>query len=256
MKKFGNFMKIKPLVLAATVAGIISTFGGNASAAPVVLDGDGFSAIYDDAIVSLFGTPTLSGDGKTILFSPLSFKATASGTQGAVFANSNTQFDIILDNNQKLTGVSLIENGDYRLVNRDGDPAPAVDVSGELRLTNLYTGTDTNIVNFTAGTLSTVCTSLNGCGLTPWATTASIGAPDAWVDNLGNPVDVRVRLQNDLTAESYQVRDIAEIEKKHASQTVAITPHLDTVVPVPGAVWLFGSAMAGFIGLRRKQQTV
>ncbi len=28
-----------------------------------------------------------------------------------------------------------------------------------------------------------------------------------------------------------------------------------SVVPVPGAVWLFGSALAGFIGMRRCKET-
>jgi hypothetical protein len=27
-----------------------------------------------------------------------------------------------------------------------------------------------------------------------------------------------------------------------------------TVIPVPAAVWLFGTAMVGFLGLRRKQK--
>lgn len=67
------------------------------------------------------------------------FKAQSTGNVGTVFANSNVQFDIKTDTGLRLSDVSLVENGDYRLINRSGNLglAPTVDVSGQLRLTNL-----------------------------------------------------------------------------------------------------------------------
>jgi hypothetical protein len=228
-------------------AGVISILSGNASAALVTLNGNGFNVVYDSAATGLFGTPTLSGDGKTILFSPLNFVAASSG-QGSVFTSSNVQFDITPTANYNLNGVSLVENGDYRLVDRAGNGplAPAVDASGELRLTNLWNGVDVVTTNFSAGALTNVCTTSAGCGFSPWSASAFLNAPSAWLD-----AGVRVRIQNYLTAEAFYAGDSATIEKKQASASMEITP-FTTVVPVPGAVWLFGSALAGFIGLRRK----
>ncbi|QSB01939.1 hypothetical protein JWZ98_02975 [Methylomonas sp. EFPC1] len=243
-------MKIKSWLLA--FAGVISIFSGSASAALISLDGNGFTAIYDDTNLGLFGAPTLSGDGNSVLFSPLNFKAQATGTQGTVFTNSNVQFDIRPDANLSLSGVSLVENGDYRLVNRSGSItlAPSVDASGQLRLTNLWNGVDHIATNFSAGPLTDSCATSSGCPLSTWSASATLNTPVAW----GN-ADVRVRIQNDLTAESFNVGDSALIEKKQSSQSLVFTPFVEggsTAVPVPGAVWLFGSALAGLIGLRRK----
>ncbi len=242
-------MKLTTLFLAA--AGTLSVIGGNASAALIALDGDGFTAIYDDTALGLFGAPTLSGDGHSVLFSPLSFKATSSGPQGTVFTNSNVQFDIRPDADFRLLGVGLVENGDYRLVNRSGSVvlAPSVDASGELRLTNLWNGTDHVSTFFSAGPLTTTCTTSSGCPLNTWSAAASLQTPTAW-DN----ADIRVRIQNDLTAEAFQIGDSAMIEKKQSTQGLVLTPYIETV-PVPGAIWLFGSALAGLAGLRRKART-
>jgi hypothetical protein len=236
-------MTIKTLLMAGLLA-----LSGNVSAALITLDGDGFNVVYDDASLGLFGSPTLSGDGKTILFSPLAFKATSSGAQGFVSVGSNVQFDILLDDGaNQLNGVQLIENGDYRVVNAGNlSDVPEVNVSGELRLTNLFTGTEFVQQAFTAGSLSNTCSSVTNCTLSPWTVNSSASADDAW-----GAVDVRVRLQNDLLAASFESRDFAEIEKKHASQTISLTP---TFVPLPGAVWLFGSALAGLMGMRRKNK--
>jgi hypothetical protein len=240
------FMTIKSWALA--FAGVISLLSGNASAALVTLNGNGFTAVYDSALTGLFGTPTLSGDGKTILFSPLNFVASSTG-QGTVFTTSNVQFDITPAANFSMNGVSLVENGDYRLVDRAGNGplAPSVDASGELRLTNLWNGVDVVTTNFSAGALTNVCATSAGCGFSPWSASAFLNTPSDWAD-----AGVRVRIQNYLTAEAFYAGDFATIEKKQASASLEITPFTTAVVPVPGAVWLFGSALAGFIGLRRK----
>ncbi|CAD6877683.1 hypothetical protein [Methylomonas albis] len=243
-------MKIKTLLLAA--AGVISMLSGNASAALISLDGDGFTAIYDDTALGLFGTPTLSGDGKSVLFSPLNFKAQSTGNVGTVFANSNVQFDIKTDSGLSLSGVNLVENGDYRLINRSGSVglAPAVDASGQLRLTNLWNGIDYIASGFSAGLLTNTCSTSSNCPLSVWSASATLSTPTVW----GN-ADVRVRIQNDLTAESFIAGDSALIEKKQSTQSLVFTPFIEggtTAVPVPGAAWLFGSALVGLMGLRRK----
>ena len=49
----------------------------------------------------------------------------------------------------------------------------------------------------------------------------------------------------DYAAEGYGANDITE-----AYFTLQINP---TVVPVPGAVWLFGTGLLGFVGMRKKK---
>lgn len=239
-------MKVEQPYLKTVLAGLLSIISANASAALVSLDGDGFTVTYDDQNTGLFGTPTLSGDGKTVLFSPLNFKAASTG-EGFIQARSTTFFDLIMDDGKQLAGVSLIENGDYRLVN-GGNLAdvPTVDVAGQLRLTNLFTGNQFQTAEFSGGLLNATCATISSCSLTSWTVNAYLSAPEAWGD-----IDVRVGLENILTAQSNEIRDLAEIEKKHASQTISMTPKF--VVPAPGAVWLFGSALAGLMGFRRKK---
>lgn len=231
-------------------AGVFSILSGNASAALVTLNGNGFNATYDTANLGLFGTPTLSGDGKTILFSPLGFNAISTGAQNTVTVTSSVLIDIVPDANFRLTSVSLTENGSYRMVDRAGNGplAPSVDLFGELRLTNLDDGISSTSTNFSAGQLANTCAASNPCVLSSWTAFATANTPAAW----GN-ADVRVLIQNTLTAESFYTGDSALIEKKQSSQSLAFTPFVEDVnpVPVPGAVWLFGSALAGLIGLRR-----
>jgi hypothetical protein len=227
--------------------GIAAT--ANVSAALVALDGDGFTAVYDDSISSLFGNPTLSGDGKTILFSPTAFTASAGGVN-TQFTTSSVNVDIIPDAGFRLNGVDLLENGDYRLVKRSiGGIDPSVSAFGELRLTNLQTAVDFVTNNFTAGNLTAICPNA-GCAATQWSASAELLSPEAWED-----VSVRVRLENTLVAESFAIGDSAFIEKKHATQTIGITPFFDdgNPVPVPGAVWLFGSAFMGLLASTRNR---
>jgi len=114
-------------------------------------------------------------------------------------------------------------------------------------LTNLFTGNQFVQQTFSTGALTNTCSSISACAPDPWTIATSASAVAAW-----GAVDVRVRLQNDLLAGSFEARDLADIEKKHASQTISLTP---TFVPVPAAIWLFGSALAGLMGMRRKKQS-
>ncbi len=50
----------------------------------------------------------------------------------------------------------------------------------------------------------------------------------------------------DYAAEGYGANDLTT-----ANFTLEITP--TTVVPVPGAVWLFGTGLLGFVGMRKKK---
>ena len=57
---------------------------------------------------------------------------------------------------------------------------------------------------------------------------------------------VRVTIQNNLTAETLANQEIAFIQKKFSVTTIP-------EVPVPAAIWLFGSGLLGLIGIARRR---
>jgi hypothetical protein len=60
-----------------------------------------------------------------------------------------------------------------------------------------------------------------------------------------------VQIQNDLTAISSVENESALIQKKFEGVGLVINP---VVIPVPAAVWLFGSAL-GLLGWMRRKAT-
>jgi hypothetical protein len=238
-----------------TVMLFLLAISGSASATLTSLNGDGFTATYDDANLGFFLAPTLSGDGKTILFSPLDYRLVSSGSSsssfGTQFATSSIQLDITPYQNQQMTGLSIIENGDYRLVDRNISAIsskPNVDVFGVVRLLNLSNNTDNIAYNFSTDIEWTACSSAN-CPAVQWAINEDFQTPD-W-----GSVAVRLILENTLMAEAFEIGDFAFIEKKHASQTISITPmplNNLAAVPLPMSGYLFAIGLIS-IGVLRKR---
>ncbi len=234
---------------------------GPAQAAIVTLSGTGFDVQYDDTLLGLFGTPTLSGNGQTIIFTPTQFSAFSLGAQGTVFKNDTVVFDLIPRGGNRVAQVTVLEAGDYKIVDRNATGIdPTVDVSGEIRLTNLFDG-----VSFAQSTLiknaplNVVCPN-SSCAPTPWTAAATVFAPVSWSDGtspssptIGAPT-VRFLLEDLLTAESFVIGDSAFIQKKQASSTISINVDIDNIdpVPVPPALPLLGTALVAMLGLRRR----
>lgn len=239
----------KALILGTVL--VAALYVGPASAAIVTLDGNGFIAKYDDAQpgLALYGTPTLSGDGKTILFTPTTFSALSSGTQGIVTTSGTVVFDMFADSGLKLSTLQVFEAGDYQVIRQNGaNPAPAVNIFGEARLTNLFNGTATAIGSLTPTNLGTVCLTL-ACTATDWTASANVVTPGGWNQSSGT----RFLLQNTLQAQSFNAGDSAFIQKKQSSTTIGIT--VDTTpVPLPAALplMLSGLGAMGVFGRRRR----
>ena len=110
---------------------------GLVAAAPVVqaatvkLDGVAFDVYYDDALLGLFGAPTLSGN--VLFFTPTAFKAESLNGAGVSTANATLNLRVELADGYDFSFLSLSESGDYLMRGASSE----VDVLGQLRVFDL-----------------------------------------------------------------------------------------------------------------------
>jgi len=217
-------------------------FAATANGASVTVNGDNVKFTYDDS--SLYGTANVIGN--TIFFTPTTF--TAESLDGAGLVQTSASLAITIEILPASAGLAmntfqLLENGDYKL-NGGGTSVSAV---GELTIDSQTSAfSDSNLFN--AGALT-----VPG-GPTDWSagTTINLG------DTLGWDMDTSVimTLDNTLSATSSLsgVGEQAFIQKKFEGDAIGITIDLTAsgAVPVPAAVWLFGSAL-GLLGWLRRR---
>jgi hypothetical protein len=231
---------IRPICALAALL-IISS----AQSATITLNGSSIKYEYDDvtnaAALALFGAPTIQGD--VVRFLPPSFRAesidgvgTTTGTNTDL-VSANFIFDRVYSTNQKaLTQIQVVEFGDYEITNGD-------DVSADLLLSM---SNNNNFLEFTSDSESFDATGDSG-GKKTWQLVAQL-SPQGEFSAVAN--DVALSIQNTLTATTNANGETAWIQKKITlvASTGTIVP-----VPVPAAVWLFGSAL-GLLGWIRKRQ--
>lgn len=231
----------KKLLLALA----LTSAAGCLQAAPVTLDGASFSVTYDDALVGLFGTPTLSGN--TLFFTPTSFKAISTNGAGVSLASQTSNFDILLkpSANLRLTSVNLNEGGDYLMMGQNS----FVNALGQMRVRNNANPSMEIVGSIASATPLAIKDGINH----NWAAGANADLNSAAWNNVGS---ARVTLENILLA--YTQADtgpqLAFAEKKYAG----ITFNTFNVSPVPEAsTWsmmLLGVGLLGYLSLRRRNQ--
>jgi hypothetical protein len=191
--------------------------------------------------IGLYGDPTLIGDD--VRFVPPSFIATS---QDGGTVTAGLGFDFIFDSVRTvsggdLLGVSITEFGDYDIDNRDGNNADEVSANLELIIAS-----NTNAFDFGSSSGSFNDVGDSG-GQQTWLIDATwlaaSGSPDNPLGPFTDPSDINLRIQNNLRAITTGTDDLAFIQKKLT---------IGAIVPVPPAIWLFGSAL-GLLGwVRRK----
>ncbi len=217
---------------------VMTTGLGAAQAAQQTLSSTAFDITYDDALVGLFGTPTLLGN--SLYFAPSGSPGFTAQTSGGIdVTNSTFAFTITANPGFTLDTFSLTEEGDYFFF---GDTA-GVDVSGQLRVKPLSAGSSTLTAN--VADTSFVANAVFDFDTHNWSTGASITA--------GPMTNGQVTIQNILAA--YADGDFAYsfIEKKNVELSIGVS-----AVPEPEtyALMLAGIGMLGFAARRRLSTTV
>ena len=192
--------------------------------------------------IGLFGTVEVIGD--SIVSFPTNFRAESLGG-GADSVNDNGAVQVIAKSGYQINGVNVLERGDYLMtgvgatVDVDGwsdvwdwnDVFFGPSVQQNLAITGDLTIIDSNTHTWTGST---------GFDLTG----------SAW-DGINH---IGLSLQNNLYAATSAEGEVAWIEKKLTGGGIDLSIDTTPVVPVPAAVWLFGSGLIGLIGVARRKK--
>ncbi len=232
----------------AGLGAIAIGFGAiSANAAPVTLCGVNVCYEYDnDAIVNpgilAFGAPTLLS-GNTLKFVPSNFNADSdygspipTPTRVEVFKFTR----VYTTNGGEIASISVTESGDYQIIG-------AGSVSVNMRLQSVdnvddgastpgFPEVDNPQFNWNTSTPT-------GGPFVNWSLTGSV-TPAALFSDLATDVDFSI--QNTLQAFAASP-NYAFVQKKLSLTVTAVS-----TVPVPAAVWLFGSSL-GLLGWLRRR---
>lgn len=236
---------IKTLVgLGAIAAGFAAS---PAQAVPVTLCGTSICYEYDNNAgvnpgIALYGAPTLLS-GNTLSFVPTNFNADSdygspipTPTSVAVFKFTR----VYTTNGGEVASITVTESGDYQIIG-----AGAVNANMRLQsVDNVDDGAATpGFAESTAPQFNWNTSTPTGFALANWSLTGVI-TPAALFSDLATDVDFSIQntLQAFATSGNY-----AFIQKK-----LSLTVTAASTVPVPAAVWLFGSALGVFGFMRRK----
>lgn len=240
-------MNLKSALVAAGLA--LASSGASAAIQSVSVSGAtvDFSYQYDDALPNLFNLGIYEVSGDSLSFSPTNFVAFQKGAAGWSDAFATTPLiTVTAKSGYSLTGLSLFEQGDYYQV-QSAEFMTLVTVSGQFIVNdhpNPFTSSDLDVALTTRGVFRrTEQVQTTGWSISDYA-------------DLNLAQSATVKVENLLSAGidvGATALDKAFIEKKlmkiSAQSTEVIAP-----VPVPGTVWMFGSALAGFLVSRRSKQ--
>jgi hypothetical protein len=237
--------KLIPVTGLALVLGMVA---GPASAVSVTLVGDTVSFTFDDALLGLFGTPSVVGD--SLNFTPSDFKAISSDDGIVITAETfNASVEVTANAGYEITGAALVEVGDYFNINSDFTAGEGVAVGGQLIVRDLDDLTDSATSSIVADAPLTALTTLAGFSTTGWSADAGVGIPAAWGGSDGLVSGVNLTVENILLAASFEPSSISFIEKKFVSVAIVTTP-----VPEPEtyAMLLASLGLVGFMARRRR----
>ena len=228
--KFKQSLITASLLLAASAANsaIITQFGTDVS------------YTYDDA--TAYGTGTILGN--SIFFTPTSMLAQSVDGAGIDVNVVTLNLDVVATTaGFSMSALSLFEDGDYRL-NGGADVGGGASVDAQALFT-------VRSLTTTCGFPPCVSTALYSAGtlgdtagnLALWNMGGTVNLND--IVGWGSDTSVRLTVQNNLTADTTAQGELAFIQKKFSIDIPG--------VPVPAAVWLFGSGLIGLVGVARRR---
>ncbi len=211
---------------------------GAALAASVTLTGDTVDYTFDDALLGLFGTPTLVGD--TLSFTPVEFQAESLNGAGIDLTNNTVNVQVTAHSGYTFSSIDMIERGDYMLLGGGS----SADVAGQVRVFDV------------ANPASDVTTAIapdapldvmSSGGTTNWTASNSTDI-SGWTD----AQTVNVTWQNLLIGETSANSSMAFVDKKYGGLTATVA----AVTPVPeaevSAMMLAGLGLVGWQISRRR----
>jgi hypothetical protein len=206
-----------------------------------VLEGNSVCFLYDANDVSpLYGTLSVSGDN--IFATPDSFIA-ASADGGSQQTTGIGTVRVVAKQGFELQEINVAERGNY-IMSGSGS---SVDVDASLDIFDwnapLFGSYDTSNLTVT-GNLTLADGSLHN-----WSASTSFDLTTAMWNGID---DVGLTLTNVLTAGTSMLGESASIQKT-LSGTELITI-FTTPIPVPAAVWLFGSGLLGLAAFIRRRK--
>lgn len=229
-------MKFSRIAAAAALVTLYSVAG---QAATVTVYGDNVSFTYDDS--TLYGTGIVVGD--SIFFQPTEFRAESLNGEGVVSVSETLNITVeVITEGYLIEGSTLVEAGDY--FTSAGDTS--VTASGRLQVTSSTQLCDFGILPCTTSEVFDA-TGLDTVGATTnWNGGTSVDLDD--VAGWGSDTEVTMQIQNNLSATTLNVGEQAWIEKKIGAVGLEVS-----VIPIPAAAWLFGSALGALGWVRRRK---
>lgn len=209
-----------------------------ALAAQQTLVGSTFTVTYDDALLGLYGTPTLVGDSLR-WFPSGSPGFTADTSNGFDSANSTFSLKVTANPGYLLNSFSFAEAGDYLFFGGSG-ASSGVNVSGQLRVTPLPGSTTISPITLDAPVAANSFLDFTNRN---WSASAmSAAVPQG-------TTTANVSIQNILAAYVLGGPGFAFVEKREVNLGVMTSP-----VPEPEtyALLLAGLGVIGFLQVRRR----
>ena len=242
-------MRHLPVKLAAIATiSLIATQGQAAVCDPYVgagetaLEGATVCFVYNqNNIDPMYGTPSVSGD--TIFVTPTNFLAESNNTDGSVLTTGTGTIQIIAKSGYVLDGINFGEVGDYRM----SAGATSVDVDPYLHVFEWGAVPALGVEEMQTVPVTGDLT-IKDANLHDWSAAGGFDLTTTSWDNINR---VGLTLQNTLNAVSLVNGESALIQKKAIGSSVDVST--TAVVPVPAAVWLFGSGLLGLVGVARRR---
>jgi hypothetical protein len=214
---------------------LIIAFSASSHATLITSTGTNVQFTYDDMLLGLFGTPTVSGN--SLVFAPSNFTALQDGYIGGALTQSNFVVKIDALSGHYLGALALNETGTYI---REGANA-GVSETGSLNAINLDNASSTYVSNILPTT---------PLSETMFESPSSIWTAKANFNLLPDTTSLLVNIDSILRAKIFSGSDGSEtayIGQNFASLSV-------TAVPLPVAVWFFGGGMLWMLSLSKRHK--
>ncbi len=229
------------------VCGVLLLLGAG-SAQALIIHGDNFDIVAPNvAAFGLYNEPSIVGSAIRFSPDPNIFKADAlNGASASI--GSSAIFDIVAHTGFQLDSLFLVERGNYLL----NGPNSAVNHSGKLIVIDPNDTTFFEEINENILPLAPL--TINDNAQHRWDGRATADILNSLIAGAGT---LSVTINNLLTANADQINSPSQafIDKSFATApvTLGVNEFPADPVPLPAAVWLFGSGLIGLFGVARQR---